>query len=325
MSVPFFIGITGPTGVGKTALVDGLAETLSFQIEVINADTGQLYTPLSIGTAKPDLTTVSVPHHQFNVIDEPRDYTATQYREAVLTLMKDITARGAVPVIVGGSGFYIATLFYPPQDQELGGNYDFSDKSTQELWDLLATIDAKRAQAIHKHDRYRIERALRVWYETGLQPSSLVPIFDPPGVGVLYFLTRSKEELHERINARVLEMLDQGWLDEVSALSEEWHEYLLKKKLIGYPEIITYLNEEELPEDAYEYLVAKISQKTRGYAKRQVTFWKSLKTRLKKSDPEGRYLKKIEEINLTLTPYDLYIKQLSNELEHLYRSEEHGS
>lgn len=328
MTLPFFIGITGPTGVGKTALVEGLAQQLSFPIEVINADMGQLYTPLSLGTAKPDLEAQVVPHHLFDVIDEPRDYTATQYREAVITLIHEITARGAMPVIVGGSGFYLATLFYPPQEQALGTEQEFSDKSTQELWELLATVDAKRAAQIHRHDRYRIVRALRVWYETGSLPSSLLPEFDPPGTAALYFLNRSKEELHERIATRVEHMLDQGWLDEVAGLSQEWQEYLLKKKLIGYPEIIAYLRERELgvlPDDAYEQLVEKISQKTRGYAKRQVTFWKSLAKRLKKSDPEAKHVKKIEEINLTLTPIDLYIKQLSTELENLYRSsEDHG-
>ncbi len=317
----FFIGITGPTGVGKTALVDGLAQQLSFPLEVINADTGQLYTSLSIGTAKPDLANVVVPHHQFDVISEPEDYTATQYREAVLALMQSITARGAVPVIVGGSGFYIATLFYPPQEQQTKG-YDFSGKTTQELWDLLATIDTKRASQIHQHDRYRIERALKAWYDTGKAPSSLEPVFDPPGKGVLYFVNRSKEELHERINARVVQMLEQGWLDEVAGLSQEWQEYLLKKKLIGYPDIIKYLREQELgvlPDDAYELLVARISQRTRGYAKRQITFWKSLRRRLEKSDPEGKYLK-IEEINLTEVADELYIKKLCEELENLYLS-----
>jgi tRNA dimethylallyltransferase len=327
MMQPFFIGITGPTGVGKTALVEGLSEQLSFSIEVINADMGQLYTPLSVGTAKPDLETQTVPHHLFDCIDEPRDYTATQYRDAVVRLIHEITARGALPVIVGGSGFYLATLFYPPQEQARSSELEFSDKSTQELWDLLATVDPKRATQLHKHDRYRIVRALHVWYETGSLPSGLVPEFNPPGTFALYFLNRSKEDLHERINARVCEMFNLGWLDEVAGLSKEWHDYLLKKKLIGYPEIIAYLREQELgvADDAYEQLVEKISQRTRGYAKRQVTFWKSLEKRLRKSDPEGKYLKKIEEINLTLMPIDLYIKQLCTELEKLYQgSKGHG-
>ncbi len=320
----FFITITGPTGVGKTALVDDLARQLSFPIEVINADTGQLYTPLSIGTAKPNLEQVAMPHHLFNVISSPEDYTATQYREAVLTLMKQISSRGAVPVVVGGSGFYIATLFYPPALQQID-EQDFSGQSTEELWDLLATIDTARAMHIHKNDRYRIERALQIYYQTGTLPSTVAPAFAPPGSCVIYFLTRAKEDLHERINKRVLAMLHDGWVEEVVGLPEEWHQYLLKKKLIGYPEIIRYLQAQEVGEvsdDAYENLVERIAQKTRGYAKRQLTFWKALKKRLEKSDPDKRWVKAIKEIDLTEQPAESYSKKLSKELEQFYTGSE---
>jgi len=323
MSIPFFIVITGPTGVGKTALVDDLAKKLRFPIEVINADMGQLYTLLTIGTAKPDLSKQRVPHHMFDIIYDPEDYTASEYRKAVLATMHEITKRGAVPVLVGGSGFYVATLFYPPcempqDDKEVTS---LQDKPTQELWEKLHAIDPARAKKLHKNDRYRIERALRLWYQTGMQPSLCEPIFEPPGHCALYFLTRDREELHERINKRTKVMIEQGWLDEVKNLPEAWHEFLQTKKLIGYPEIITYLKEQELgilPEDAYEQLLDRIRQKTRGYAKRQITFWNRLKKRLQDSDPEGRYLLKIMDVNLTLLSHNVYLDQVTRELERLY-------
>lgn len=317
MTRPLFIGISGPTGVGKTALVERLAQELPLPIEVINADMGQLYTPLSIGTAKPDLQAQTVPHYQFDVIDEPRDYTVTRYREVVVPLIRQIAARGALPVLVGGSSFYLASLFYPPQEQDSSPVEEQRSATTQELWDQLAAIDPIRAGQLHKHDRYRIVRALHLWDETGALPSTLAPVFDPPGRALLYFINRSKDELHARIIARVHEMFSLGWLDEVAGLSDEWRAYLLQKKLIGYPEIIAYLHERELgelPDDAYERLQEKIAQKTRGYAKRQVTFFKSLVKRLQKSDPTGEFIKRIEEINLTLTPIDLYIKQVSKDI-----------
>lgn len=323
MALPFFIVITGPTGVGKTDLVTSLAQTLSFPIEVVNIDTGQLYTPLTIGTAKPDLSKQQVPHHMFDIIVAPEDYTASVYRNEVLTVMREITKRGAVPVLVGGSGFYVATLFYPPCEMPQNEKEVslLQDKTTHELWDMLKDIDPVRAQKLHKNDRYRIERALQLWYQTGTQPSLCEPTFDPLGQCALYFLTRDREELYERINARTEEMLQQGWIDEVRGLPAEWHDFLLEKKLIGYPEIISYIKEEELgvlPDDAPEQLRARIAQKTRGYAKRQVTFWKRLKKRLQLSDPEGTYLLKIDEINLTLSPHDVYLNQVARELEQLY-------
>lgn len=325
MSIPFFIVISGPTGVGKTAFVEDLIDKVSFPLEIVNADMGQLYVPLSIGTAKPDLEKQKVAHHLFDSVGDPKDYTVTQYRNAVLAVMEEITSRGAVPLLVGGSSFYIATLFYPPCEMPKGDKEDpeFKEKTTQELWEQLNRIDSVRATQIHKNDRYRIERALRLWHETGLTPSTCEPLFEPPGRCALYFLNRERKKLNNRIDERVVQMFKMGWVEEVKGLSEEWRQFLLTKKLIGYPEIIKYLSEQELgilPEDSYDLLLKKVSQKTRGYAKRQVTFWKRLKKKLQESDPAGDYLLAIKEVNLTLLSHDLYLNQLASQLEKLYGS-----
>ena len=131
------------------------------------------------------------------------------------------------------------------------------------------------------------------------------PEFNPPGRCAFYYIVRDRDDLHARINERTKLMLEAGWFDEVHGLREEWHAFLVEKKLIGYPELIKYSKEEALgvlPDDAYEQLVEKIAQKTRGYAKRQITFWKHLKKRLMTCDPTGEYLLKIEELNLTKLP-----------------------
>ena len=104
------IFIYGPTAVGKSDYAVGLADVAP--IEIVNCDVGQLYTPLFIGTAKPDWKNEKVPHHLFDVIDEPRDYTVIEYKKALLSVCNEIWARGATPVVVGGSGFYIKSLFW---------------------------------------------------------------------------------------------------------------------------------------------------------------------------------------------------------------------
>ncbi len=237
------------------------------------------------------------------------------YRARALELIQEITSRGAVPLFVGGSGFYLATLFYPPCDAPLQGAdpVTYTEKPTPELWELLNQVDPARAQMVHKHDRYRIIRALRIFYETGKQPSSCEPVFDPPGKCAFYYLVRDQEDLYERINKRTQIMLDEGWFDEVQGLSKEWHEFLLSKKLIGYPEIINYMQAESLGllgDDAYEQLNAQISQKTRSYAKRQITFWKQLKKRCMQSDPQKEYFLSLEEINLSHSSFESVLTSL---------------
>ena len=101
----YFIIVSGPTAVGKTDFVDNLGSQLSVPYEIINADVGQLYTPLSIGTAKPSYKNSPLQHHLFDVLDTPRSYTVSQWREAVLKIMHSLWNRECIPVIVGGSAF----------------------------------------------------------------------------------------------------------------------------------------------------------------------------------------------------------------------------
>src|SRR5204862_4915580 len=106
----FIVIIYGPTGVGKTDVALTLAH--HFPSEIINMDVGQFYVPLSIGTAKPDWKKESTPHHLFDIIDSQSNYTVTEYRNKVQTTIKDIINRGNLPILVGGSGFYLHTLLF---------------------------------------------------------------------------------------------------------------------------------------------------------------------------------------------------------------------
>lgn len=277
--------ISGPTASGKTSLSLELTKELSKQTglksQVINADIGQFYTTLQVGTAKPDWQNMPIQHHLFDVLDKPEDLNVIKYRSMVIDKINKIWKQGELPIIVGGSLFYIRSLFFPPTT---GGfnPLDGPDTSTEltnrpdkttDLWEQLNQIDPERAQSIHPNDRYRIERALSIWETTGKKPSSLGPSFEPPFHSRIIFIDLPRELLFDRINRRTKQMLLRGWLEEVEKLKgTEWEPFLKRKKLIGYPEIFDWIDKSKPA--GIEELVELIQQKTRQYAKRQITFWK---------------------------------------------------
>jgi tRNA A37 N6-isopentenylltransferase MiaA len=128
-------------------------------------------------------------------------------------------------------------------------------------------------------------------------------------------VSRDRKELYRRINERVLIMIQQGWIDEVRALmGTDWQDYLMRKKIIGYNEIITYLQGSQTDAD-YQKMVAEIQQRCRNYAKRQYTFWRMLKKQLEAAmhaDNQQKYTVDTAMLDLTLSSPDLYIKQLSD-------------
>jgi tRNA dimethylallyltransferase len=280
--------ITGPTASGKTQLSEMIA--VNRTCEIINADVGQFYKPLSVGTAKPDLATVSYKHHLFNLLDKPEDLSVVKYRNLVTDLVKDICSRGKIPVIVGGSLFYIKSLFFPPQElptRDLNvqnNNLDqinIDNLSEDQQWELLQKIDPERAAVLHSNDHYRIGRALKIWIQTGTKPSAYKPILQPTFNALIVYVEPDVSILKNRICLRTSLMINPedstkfGWIEEAEALvGTEWEEFLKTKNLIGYTEIFDWIkagkNKSELPE-----LISKIQIKTTQYAKRQRTFWKS--------------------------------------------------
>lgn len=302
MNTPLII-ITGPTASGKTEFAIQLAEKIGG--EIINCDVGQFYTPLTIGTAKPHWKREKIPHHLFDIVNEPINFTVVHYRERVMQLIQEIKKRGRAPLIVGGSLFYIKSLFFPP----------FAAKEKKEMrklytWEELHALDPERAQNINPRDTYRIQRAMEIWHTTGKLPSLIKPIYTPVSDNfILIYVTRNREELYKRINKRVLDMFNAGWLKEVQELSQDWQDFLKKKKIIGYADIIENMQNNMSKQQLVE-LIEIIQQKTRHYAKRQETFWRMLKKNIERYG-QG----KIYEYNLTLSPLHLYIDQLLKTLE----------
>lgn len=306
----FIIVITGATATGKSAFSVDLAKAV--RGEIINADIGSFYEPLTIGTAKPDWQYSEIAHHLFDELKEPVNFTVVQFRSRVMELCGDIWSRGNVPIVVGGSAFYIKALFY--RQHNIEGTQDVVKEleqqvtiSSEELWSQLNFVDPKRALLIDSHDRYRIIRALAIFKATGQKPSDFDQILEP--IAPFYFINcvMARAELYERINTRVLVMLQMGWRHEVDSLrGTPWENFLQKKKMIGYDDLL----------DAAPYgeVSSIIAQKTRNYAKRQITFLNKLVLQLKEATSSKLYVGSVGEINLTLCDVGLYINGLLKQI-----------
>ena len=177
-------------------------------------------------------------------------------------------------------------------------------------WDDLNAVDPDRAQVIKKDDTYRIQRALHIWKTTGKKPSLFKPVFKPLiDQSLILYLERDRDELYQRINDRVIQMMDAGWVDEVITLiGTEWESFIMKKKVIGYDTIVEHLHD-DMP---YDEMIRRIQKRTRNYAKRQMTFWRMLEAKLEKQ--KTNYVK-IKTVNLTATSFGQYSNLLKKELE----------
>jgi len=288
--------LCGPTAVGKTDI--SLEVAAMINAEIVNMDVGQFYTPLSIGTAKPAWKDMEIPHHLFDIINEPRNFSVVEYRERILSLLHNLWARGKVPLLVGGSAFYLYSLFFHISTEE---NKDKTGDLLQEKkvsWDYLYTLDPVRAREIHPHDHYRITRAIELFEKNKRQPSSLKPCFQPFFDADIIFLTRERNELYNRINQRVKIMFSQGFVDEVHLLmAMGWEDFLLQKKLIGYNEIIYYLRENTM--FSLLDLEEVIAKRTRNYAKRQDTFWRYFCKKISQETEVSSMMPVLHTINLS--------------------------
>ena len=191
------------------------------------------------------------------------------------------------------------------------------EQSPDVLWEQLHAIDPARAEKIDKNDHYRLVRALAIWQTQGQKPSDFQPIFDPLAPFYFLTLTRDRDQLYSMIDQRVQVMMESGWLDEVRSLidDEQWVNFLLKKKMIGYDLLAQYLLGYQSERDLRE-IVELIQQRTRNYAKRQITFLSKLQKNVKESMQASKNHQSwpyvVQECNLTLCDLSLYIKQLSD-------------
>lgn len=300
------ICIYGPTGVGKTAFAEQLAGTIAG--EIINYDAAQFYRELSIGTAKPDIHTQKVTYHMVDLCTEPEDFSVAAYRKAVIPLIAQIQARDKIPIFVGGSGFYMNSLFFALPEQRKGAELVFSE--SKPLWDQLNVIDPARAAMLHPHDTYRIRRALILYQQNNALPSALKPHYSPITHFILITLTRSTEDLKKRIALRVGHMLQDGWIEEVDALlNTSWEGFLLKKKWIGYPALIAWCRAGKKGAALYQ-VIETIERETWRYARKQMAYARMFAKQLSSTAPNTSII----PINLTSYTDELYLKQLKTSL-----------
>lgn len=290
--LPHVYIIVGPTASGKTEFSYTIARQM--QGEIINGDSVQAVSPLSIGTAKPDYKKSDIPHHLFDTISTPTTMTVVEYRQQVIDTVQDLIKRNKVPLIVGGSFFYIKSLFFPPvRHVSVMSNKEAKERVAalpkEGRWKLLNTIDAQRAACIHPNDEYRIMRALEVWFLTGTQPSRLQPPFKPPFRATILCLSPERPVLFERINARTEKMIfEGGWIEEAERIMQDplWRSFIEQKGFIGYPELFSWIEKGKKEEDIRS-IITTIQQQTRDYAKRQEVFWKGFFKLISDHDTEG--------------------------------------
>jgi len=311
-----FIVLYGPTGVGKTDV--GLLIANEMNAEIINMDVGQFYAPFSVGTAKPDWKNSSIPHHLFDCIDKPINFSVIMYKNRVLDIMNTLWAKGKVPLLIGGSGFYLYSLLF----QISSGNSENKEKGFSNddglenriLWQKLQSLDVERASKIHQNDRYRILRALQICEQKQSIPSLSLPKFKPIAACDIIFLSRDRGELYNRINKRAGMMFSNGFVSEVdSILNTPWEEFVLRKKLIGYDELVLYMRQKEANSElsfSINLVQERIAQRTRQYAKRQYTFWRYLEKQLIINKNENSFDCRKHIVHLTSTNEEGAMKEI---------------
>ncbi len=261
------IVIAGPTGVGKTKLSIELAKKLNG--EIINADSTQVFKGLNIATAKvTNKEMENVPHHLIDIKEITENYTVYDYQKDARKKIKEIEARGHIPILVGGTGLYIKAALYDYEFQEeTNHKTDYSNFTKEELYEELLKVDPNTE--IHMNNRKRVERALD-YFKENHQPFSSKEhtnqlLYDTIFIG----LTTDREILYERINTRVEEMLKQGLLEEAKKIYQSMIRTKAVMTPIGYKELFEYFDGNCTLEDS----IHCIQQRSRNYAKRQYTWF----------------------------------------------------
>jgi len=273
--------LTGPTAVGKTELSIALAKSIGG--EIISADSMQVYKFMDIGTAKirPD-EMQGVPHHLIDILEPDVAFNVAMFKELAKAAVEEIYSRGHIPIVVGGTGFYIQALLYDIDFSEEDSNVSIrkeledivGEKGAEYLHELLREVDPESAEQIHANNVKRVIRALEYYRMHGEKISvhNAAERRKKSPYDFLYFvLTNDRKVLYDRIEKRIDKMIEEGLISEVDNLLKKGYDNsLVSMQGLGYKELIPYLKEECSLEEAIYIL----KRDTRHFAKRQLTWFR---------------------------------------------------
>lgn len=267
------IVLTGPTASGKSAIANSVAESLSS--EIVSCDSMQIYKHMDIGTAKVPPQQRSVPYHMLDVVEPTEEYSAARFQNAARDAIDSILAKGSVPIICGGTGFYLDAIIDDMHFIKPNPTYQkmLEEKGGEALYTELQKRDPQSANLLSPHNIKRVIRALEAWdagtpyYQRTEELKRRAPWYQ----ATQFVLMWSRNVLYERIEKRVEEMFSLGFVEEVKDLLDRYHTLsTTASQAIGYKQFLAYF------EGRYTLVEAKeeIKKATRRYAKRQLSWIK---------------------------------------------------
>jgi tRNA dimethylallyltransferase len=270
--------IVGPTAVGKTQIAIEVAKRLN--AEIISCDSMQIYCGLDIGTAKASPEEQNgIVHHLIDVVEPDEQYSVARFQEQAKSIIQELNQKQRLPLLVGGTGLYYQALvddytFYPLESHQIirrQWNNIIKEEGLEYAYNYLQSIDPDYAAAISPHDQKRIVRAIEVYQLTGQPFSALQTKSQHTYQLAVVGLYLEREQLYERINLRVEQMLDSGLIKEVTLLRDKGYNLNHNSmQALGYKQVFSYL-EGFLSE---EEMLDEIKRETRRYAKRQLTWFR---------------------------------------------------
>lgn len=277
------IVIAGPTAVGKTALAIDIAEIIGG--EIISADSMQIYRNMDIGTAKATKEQQKrVIHHLLDLKDVNETFNVSEYYKAAHTACRQILLKGLVPIVVGGSGFYVHTFLYgppngPPSNPEIRRKLEdqLDQLGAESLYERLEILDPNYAKTITIRDKHKIVRALEIITITKQKVSEIpIPKTDLSPIYNFrpWFIHLPKEIIYEKVNDRCDEMIASGFIDEVKLLEKQGlRENYSASQAIGYRQCLEFLDSKQTQEDRQKF-IEEFKKVSRKYVKRQFTWFK---------------------------------------------------
>jgi tRNA dimethylallyltransferase len=278
-SEPPLVVILGPTASGKTALSIALAE--KFRGEIVNCDSVALYREFDIGTAKPTPEErARVPHHLFDFVDPTQEMTAGEYARQARQIITEISARGLLPIVVGGTGLYLRALLEglfagPQRSEELREKLRerAAERGSGYLHRILQRLDPASGQKIHANDAPKLIRAIEVCLASRQKMSEMWQRGRDPLAGFRIMrvgLDPDRTLLYDRINVRARKMFEQGLIEETKNLIDKYGESTRPLSSLGYKQAVQFLHGEMTMQQA----IAAAQQGHRNYAKRQMTWFR---------------------------------------------------